>query len=167
MGISKDNSILPSLLQVAQPSTAAQFFHLLRRQMLRPWRKPLVIASPKLMLRMAEAASPRSEFGPNTSFRPVLPDTKVKPSEVRRVLLASGKHCVALEAKRAELGPSAAQIAIVRLEELSPFPTSQLLSELNRFSPHAEIVWSQEEPRNMGAWSYIQPRCRQLLGRKV
>ncbi|XP_026279929.2 2-oxoadipate dehydrogenase complex component E1 isoform X1 [Frankliniella occidentalis] len=151
--------------QVANPTTSAQYFHLLRRQVLRKWRKPLVIVAPKIMIRMSEAASSLMDMAPATTFKPVIGDTSVDPLRVERVLLVSGKHFHALDNQRRQLGRK--DVAIVRLEELCPFPVHQLNQELNRFPKAKHFIWSQEEPRNMGAWTFVKPRIENMVGRKV
>ncbi|KAJ1528513.1 hypothetical protein ONE63_006920 [Megalurothrips usitatus] len=153
--------------QVANPTTSAQYFHLLRRQVLRTWRKPLVVVAPKIMIRMSEASSSLTEMGPSTYFKPVLGDDYVNPDAVERVVLVTGKHYHALAARRQELGPEARTVALVRLEELCPFPVHQLSRELSRFKKAKQFIWSQEEPRNMGAWAFVKPRIENLVGRKV
>ena len=145
--------------QVSQPSTAAQYFHLLRRQALRSWRKPLVVFTPKSMLRHAEASSPIQEFMTG-GFLKVRPD--LEATNVRRILFCTGKigHELRLERKRKkDLG-----IAITLVEQLYPFPEAELASELERHQNAREIVWVQEEPANMGALNYMLPRLRHLAG---
>jgi len=138
--------------QVCQPSTAAQYFHLLRRQALRAWRKPLVVFTPKSGLRHPDAASPIDEFG-RPRFQPVLPDESTETAH--RILLGSGKvlHELRVERKRRER----TDVAIVGLEQLYPFPERQLLAELERHPQAKELVWVQEEPANMGAFTYVDP----------
>jgi 2-oxoglutarate dehydrogenase E1 component len=144
--------------QVCQPSTAAQYFHLLRRQALRPWRKPLVVFTPKSMLRHPEASSPIDQFSTGNFLR-VRPDSEVH--EARRVLLCTGKigHELRMERKKRKIS----DVAIVFVEQLYPFPDAELATELARY-PSAEIVWVQEEPANMGALNYMLPRLRRLAG---
>lgn len=151
--------------QIANPTTAAQYFHLLRRQVLRKWRKPLVIVAPKIMIRMSEAASSLMDMSPSTTFKPVIGDTHADPRAVERVILVSGKHYHALANKRQEL--SRKDVALVRVEELCPFPVSQLNEELSRYPKAKSFIWSQEEPRNMGAWTFVKPRLENLVGRKI
>jgi 2-oxoglutarate dehydrogenase E1 component len=144
--------------QIAQPSTAAQYFHLLRRQALRPWRKPLVVFTPKSMLRHPEASSPIDQFSSGNFLR-VRPDAEVH--EARRILLCTGKigHELRMERKKKKIS----DVAIAFVEQLYPFPETELAAELSRY-PDAEIVWVQEEPSNMGALNYILPRLRRLAG---
>jgi len=144
--------------QIAQPSTAAQYFHLLRRQALRPWRKPLVVFTPKSMLRHPEASSAIDQFS-SGNFHRVRPDAEVH--EARRILLCTGKigHELRMERKKKKIS----DVAIAFVEQLYPFPETEVAAELSRY-PDAEIVWVQEEPSNMGALNYILPRLRRLAG---
>jgi 2-oxoglutarate dehydrogenase E1 component len=152
-------------IQVCQPSNAAQYFHLLRRQALRPWRKPLVVMTPKSMLRHPDAASPLAEFA-KPRFENVLPDREV--SSARRVLLASGKILHELRAERKRRGESAADVAVVGLEQLYPFPERELAAELERFGSAREVLWVQEEPANMGAFFFVDPILDRIAkGRSV
>ena len=150
-------------MQICQPSTAAQYFHLLRRQALRQWRKPLVVFTPKSMLRHPAAASPISEFSA-PRFQNVLPDPEVRNAQ--RVLLCTGKigHELAMERKRRQ----DAETAIVFIEQLYPFPERELEEALSRCANARDFVWVQEEPANMGALSFIMPRLQRILrGRAV
>ena len=146
-------------IQIAQPSTAAQYFHLLRRQALRKWRKPLVVFTPKSMLRHPDAMSPVQELDRDT-FLNVLPDTEV--TNPRRVLVCSGKigHNLRVERSKRKL----TDVAIVFLEQLYPWPKAELQATLDAHPNAAEIVWVQEEPANMGALSYVMPLLRQIAG---
>jgi len=146
--------------QICQPSSAAQYFHLLRRQALRPWRKPLVVFTPKSMLRHPDAASPITEFS-SGSFLRVRPDLEVR--DARRILFATGKIGHELRAERKKR--SDLEVAITLVDQLYPFPTAEIAAELARH-PNAEIVWVQEEPRNMGALAFMMPRLRDLAGRR-
>ncbi|MGD0225529.1 MAG: 2-oxoglutarate dehydrogenase E1 component [Terriglobia bacterium] len=144
-------------MQICQPTTAAQYFHMLRRQALRRWRKPLVVFTPKGMLRHPAAASPLAEFT-SGSFLPVIPDREaVDPT---RVLLATGRIVHALRAERKKLGDK--QTAIFALEQLYPFPDQELLAALKPYRAVREVVWVQEEPANMGALFFVMPRLRRL-----
>ena len=138
--------------QVCQPSTAAQYFHLLRRQALRKWRKPLIVFTPKSMLRAPDAASPLAEFA-KPRFEAVLPDRET--TGARRILLATGKILHELRAERKRRG--AADVAIVGLEQLYPFPEAELAAELERHASAREVLWVQEEPANMGAYGFVDP----------
>ncbi|RZF39407.1 hypothetical protein LSTR_LSTR000928 [Laodelphax striatellus] len=152
---------------VANPTTPAQYFHLLRRQMLRNYRKPLVIVGPKILLRLPEATSPLSAMEPGTNFQPVIDDDdwSLDRSKVSRVILTSGKHYYAIKKHMKE--NNVKETAIVRVEELCPFPTWHLQRELERYSRAKVFIWSQEEPQNMGAWTFVKPRFENLLGRKI
>jgi len=145
-------------IQVCQPSTAAQYFHLLRRQALRAWRKPLVVLTPKSLLRYAGAAS-SLEALTSSCFAPVTPDQEA--TAVERVLIATGKIVHELRAQRKKLNDM--RTAIVSLEQLYPFPENELAAEVGRHSAAREIVWVQEEPANMGALFYVMPRFRRIF----
>jgi 2-oxoglutarate dehydrogenase E1 component len=144
-------------IEVTVPSTAAQYFHLLRRQALRDVRKPLVVLTPKSLLRSAEAASRTEEFV-SGEFRPVLPDPE-PPADASRVILCHGKLFYELAQRRKEW----ANVALIRLEECAPFPADALKEQIERF-PGAEFVWAQEEPENMGAARYGVRNLRDRLG---
>jgi 2-oxoglutarate dehydrogenase E1 component len=146
-------------MQVCQPSSAAQYFHLLRRQALRRWRKPLVVFTPKSMLRHADAASPIEEFS-RPRFETVLDDPAIENAE--RILLCTGKISHELRRERARLGKDTT--AIVVLEQLYPFPEKRLIEILGRHTQARELVWVQEEPANMGALSYVHPVLQRLSG---
>jgi len=146
-------------IQVAYPTTAAQYFHLLRRQLHRQIRKPLVLFTPKQPLRMRESRSPVQELTTG-SFSEVLDDPHVPdPSAVRRVVLCSGK--VAWDAL-GERDARQAPAAIVRLEQLYPFPKEQVLDVLGRYPAAREVVWLQEEPSNMGSWYFVFHRLHDI-----
>ena len=144
-------------LQIAQPSTAAQFFHLLRRQAMRKWRKPLVVFTPKSMLRHPDAMSAAADFSA-TAFETVLADTTVK--NPRRLLVCSGKIGHNLRVERAKR--KVEDVAILFVDQLYPWPESDLLRALEMHPAAKEIVWVQEEPANMGALSFVMPRLRQI-----
>ncbi len=147
--------------QICQPSNAAQYFHLLRRQALRHWRKPLVVFTPKSMLRHPDASSPIEDFT-HKQFCNVLPDQGA--TDAKRILLCTGKIGHELQVERKKRGDSS--IAIVYLEQLYPFPDAELAAEFERH-PHAkDIVWVQEEPANMGALFYVQPRLKRIAGKR-
>jgi len=149
--------------EVVQPTTGAQYFHLLRRQMVRPWRKPLVVVAPKTLLRLPAAASSLADISTGTSFQTVISDPAVKaPEKVEKVVLVSGRHYYTL-AKHIE-DNKIANVAVVRLESLCPFPIERLQQEVVRFKNAKKWVWSQEEHRNQGAWSFVKPRASSLLG---
>jgi 2-oxoglutarate dehydrogenase E1 component len=146
-------------IQVCQPSTAAQYFHLLRRQALRPWRKPLVVFTPKSMLRHPGAASKLEELS-HPRFLTVLPESEVE--RAGRVLVCSGKIGRELREERKQRKDTSA--AIVFLEQFYPFPESELAAELAQHPTAREIVWVQEEPANMGALSYVLPHLERIAG---
>jgi 2-oxoglutarate dehydrogenase E1 component len=146
-------------MQVCQPSTAGNYFHLLRRQVRRSWRKPLVVFTPKSVLRADAAASLFDEFTAG-AFRPVIGDDEA--SSVKVILLCSGKIAHELRAERSSR--DAMDRAIVTVEQLYPFPAAALARELQRHAETAKIVWVQEEPANMGALSYIRPQLKSVVG---
>ncbi len=146
-------------MQVCQPTTAAQYFHLLRRQVLRKWRKPLVVFTPKGMLRSKRAASTRDELV-RGGFRAVLTDPEIV--EADRVLLCTGKIVHELRAERARREDS--RTAIVAIEQLYPFPEAEVHAELRRLATARKIVWVQEEPANMGALAFVRPELQRLCG---
>ncbi|XP_068622692.1 probable 2-oxoadipate dehydrogenase complex component E1 homolog [Battus philenor] len=152
-------------MHVVNPTTPAQYFHLLRRQVVRNYRKPLVVVAPKLLLRHADAISPLSDFAPGTHFKPVIGDTAAEPLKVKRVILVSGKHYYELHRER--MKSKIEDVAILRVEALCPFPLHALQKELERYPNARVFIWSQEEHRNMGAWTFIKPRFENLLGRKL
>ena len=144
-------------MQICQPSTAAQYFHLLRRQVLQAWRKPLIVFTPKSMLRHPDASSGREAFAED-HFQDVLPDASVESP--RRILVCTGKigHNLRVEReRRRDQG-----VAIVFLEQMYPWPAAQLEAALNQHPGAQEIVWVQEEPANMGALTYVMPLLRRL-----
>ena len=147
--------------QICQPSNAAQYFHLLRRQALRKWRKPLIVFTPKSMLRHPDASSPIEDFA-HPHFLNVLPDTEV--SQATRVLLCTGKIGHELRDERKKRKDDST--AIVFLEQMYPFPEAELSAELERHASARDIVWVQEEPANMGAMPYVLPRLRHLAGER-
>ena len=146
-------------IQICQPSSAAQYFHLLRRQAKRMWRKPLVVFTPKSMLRNPDASSPLADFTPaRPRFLPVVPDAEVDGGQ--RVLVCSGKIGHELRQERARRKDNAT--AIIFLDQLYPFPAEELAAEIARHT--GEIVWVQEEPGNMGALANVVPKLRRLAG---
>ena len=148
-------------IQICQPSNAAQYFHLLRRQALRKWRKPLVVFTPKSMLRHPDALSPLEDLT-HQQFLPVIPDAEAQ--DAQRILLCTGKIGHELRAERQKRKDSAnaneLRTAIVFLEQMYPFPEAELTAELQRHSAARDVVWVQEEPANMGALSYMLPRLK-------
>ncbi|XP_008214961.1 probable 2-oxoglutarate dehydrogenase E1 component DHKTD1 homolog, mitochondrial isoform X1 [Nasonia vitripennis] len=152
-------------MQVVNPTTPAQYFHLLRRQMVRNFRKPLILVAPKTLLRHVSATSGLDEIAPGTSFKTVIGDEKAQENAVRKVILVSGKHYYALEKHREILG--AQDVAIIRVESLCPFPVAELNEEIQKYQHAKTFIWSQEEPQNMGAWSFVRPRFENLCGRQL
>jgi multifunctional 2-oxoglutarate metabolism enzyme len=146
-------------MTVAVPSTPSNYFHLLRKQGLGHHNRPMVVFTPKSMLRSKAATSGLTEFT-RGSFRAVLPDHAVDPARTARVLLCSGKVFYDLDAHRRSSGRPDA--AIVRVESLYPFPEEELRAELARFPSGAEVRWVQEEPENQGAWPFVAPRLYRL-----
>jgi 2-oxoglutarate dehydrogenase E1 component len=141
-------------MQITQPTTAAQIFHLLRRQMIRLFRKPLVIMTPKSLLRHKDAASDLSEFAKG-EFQTVIGEIHpIDNGKIKRVVACSGKVYFELVAARKER--SADDVAIIRLEQLYPFPHKALAAELKKYPNLAEIMWVQDEPQNQGSWFYVQ-----------
>ncbi len=151
-------------IQISQPSNAGQYFHLLRRQALRKWRKPLVVFTPKSMLRHPDALSPLDDLT-HQKFLPVIPDTEAQ--DAHRILLCTGKIGHELRAERQKRKDKekdkALSTAIVFLEQMYPFPEEELAAELERHGTARDIVWVQEEPANMGALSYMLPRLRHIV----
>jgi 2-oxoglutarate dehydrogenase E1 component len=157
MQLAADNN-----MQVCQPSTAGQMFHLLRRQMVRQFRKPLIIFTPKSLLRAKDATSPLSEFT-HGEFRTVNPevDESIVPSKVKRVIACSGKVYFDLARKRAEKG--ADDVAILRVAQLYPFPHKAFATEMKRYPKATDVVWCQDEPQNQGAWFFIQHQIHENM----
>src|SRR6185437_5770062 len=144
-------------IQVAQPSTAAQYFHLLRRQAMRPWRKPLVVFTPKSMLRHPEAASPLVDLT-RPRFLNVLPETELRG--VTRLLICTGKIGHELRVERQKRKDTST--GIIFLEQLYPWPEEELRGAIEAHPDANDLVWVQEEPENMGAYSFVLPRLREL-----
>jgi len=147
--------------QVMNISTPANYFHALRRQIHRNFRKPMIVASPKWLLR--RPISSKEEFLEGTKFERMIEDSGealCEPSQVKRLIVCSGKIYYALEEERKRLGID--NVAISRVEQISPFPFDRMIKELERFS-NAEVYWVQEEPMNMGCWTYVEPRMRTCL----
>jgi len=150
MQLAADNN-----MQVVQPTTASQIFHLLRRQQVRMFRKPLVIMTPKSLLRNKEAASPLTDFTKG-EFRTVIgpshPD--IDPPKVKRIIVCSGKVAYDLMKRRDE--KKAWDVVVFRVEQLYPFPHKAFAAEIKKFPNATEIVWAQDEPQNQGAWFFVQ-----------
>ncbi|WP_456302841.1 multifunctional oxoglutarate decarboxylase/oxoglutarate dehydrogenase thiamine pyrophosphate-binding subunit/dihydrolipoyllysine-residue succinyltransferase subunit [Streptomyces mirabilis] len=151
-------------MTVAMPSLPGNYFHLLRQQALDEHRRPLVVFTPKSMLRSKVATSRLTELTTG-AFRAVIPDATADTARIRRVLVCSGKVFYDLDAHRRSAGLT--DTAIVRLERLYPFPTEELGAELARFPAGAEVRWVQEEPENQGAWSFVGSHVHRLAGRPV
>ena len=157
-------------MQVANCSTPSNYFHILRRQMKRDFRKPLILMTPKSLLRHKRAASTLAEMSGESAFHRLLWDNAeyhkdspiklVTDSKIRRVVLCSGKVYYDLEEEREARGIN--DIYLLRVEQLYPFPAKALINELGRFK-NAEMVWCQEEPKNMGAWAFIDPYLEWVL----
>ncbi|MGA7295378.1 MAG: 2-oxoglutarate dehydrogenase E1 component, partial [Terriglobales bacterium] len=144
-------------IQICQPSNAGQYFHLLRRQALRKWRKPLIVFTPKSMLRHPDALSPLEDLT-HQRFLPVIPDTEAQSA--KRILICTGKIGHELRTERQKRGDT--NTAIVFLEQMYPFPEAELTEELERHGTARDIVWVQEEPSNMGGLSYMLPRLKRI-----
>jgi 2-oxoglutarate dehydrogenase E1 component len=147
-------------LQVACPTKPAQYFHLLRRQVLRRWRKPLIVLTPKSLLRHPRATSSLEEFATGR-FERILADRHAKPLEVRRVLMCCGKIYYELQKQREETKRQ--DVAIIRIEQLYPLHDDSLLEALASFPAGTPVRWVQEEPENMGAWPYLRARYGDAL----
>jgi 2-oxoglutarate dehydrogenase E1 component len=147
-------------LQVVNCSTPANYFHVLRRQLHSPNRSPLIVMTPKSLLRHRLAVSDLNDMGENTHFKKILHDTISKPEEIKRVVLCSGKVYYDLLQYRQE--NSKDNVALIRIEQLYPFPAKELENALHHYK-NAEIIWCQEEPKNMGAWTFIDRRLENVL----
>jgi 2-oxoglutarate dehydrogenase E1 component len=148
-------------IQVCQPSNAAQYFHLLRRQALRKWRKPLIVFTPKSMLRNPDALSPIADFS-RPRFLPVIPETEIQ--NAHRLLIATGKIGHELRVERAKRRDTTT--GILFLDQLYPWPETELKAAIEAHPAAHEIVWVQEEPANMGAFNFVMPRLRRLVGER-
>ena len=148
-------------MQVCQPTTPAQMFHLLRRQMLRPYRKPLIIMSPKSLLRHKDSVSPLAQFA-SGMFEPVLGEIDaIHPKQARRVVICSGRLYFDLLAARRERAIK--DIAILRIEQFYPFPHDEFAKQLAPYTKAKELMWAQDEPQNQGAWYQIQHHLREYV----
>ncbi|MGE0659154.1 MAG: 2-oxoglutarate dehydrogenase E1 component, partial [Reyranellaceae bacterium] len=149
--------------QVVNCTTPANYFHVLRRQVRRNFRKPLIVMTPKSLLRHSECVSLLEAMGPNSSFHRVLGEQEelVADAKVKRVVLCSGKVYYDLLAERRKR--EIRDVALLRVEQLYPFPIATVGRELARYA-NAEIVWCQEEPANMGAWHFVDRRIEHVLG---
>ncbi|CAM9433924.1 unnamed protein product [Phaeothamnion confervicola] len=146
-------------MQVVNCTTPANYYHVLRRQVHREFRKPLIVVAPKKLLRFKAATSSMEDMGPGTLFVRVYPEVNQEVLDhahaVKRLVMCSGQIYYDLAAEREKLGRQ--DIAIVRMEQIAPFPFDRIAEEVAKY-PNAEVVWAQEEPKNMGAWSYVMPR---------
>jgi 2-oxoglutarate dehydrogenase complex dehydrogenase (E1) component-like enzyme len=148
-------------IQVCVPTTPAQNFHMLRRQIHRKFRKPLIVMSPKSLLRYEPAASTIEEFT-DGAFQNVLDDpANLERDTVKRVLFCSGKVYYTLSQARDKEGLK--DTAVIRVEQLYPFPRKELQAILSKYRQAREVCWVQEEPKNRGAWQFIEPRLSELL----
>jgi 2-oxoglutarate dehydrogenase E1 component len=146
-------------IQVCQPSTAAQYFHLLRRQALRKWRKPLIVFTPKSMLRHPDALSPLADLS-RPRFLPVIPENEMQNAQL--LLIATGKIGHELRVERAKRKDTTT--GLIFLDQLYPWPEAELKAAIEAHSAAHEIVWVQEEPANMGAFNFVMPRLRRAAG---
>ncbi len=157
-------------MQVVYPTTPANFFHALRRQIKREFRKPLIVMTPKSMLRNKRAVSNLDAFAAGASFHRLLWDTAethkgekiklVRDDKIRRVILCTGKVFYDLYEEREKRGID--DVYLLRVEQLYPFPLKSLVRELTRFKK-ADLAWCQEEPKNMGAWTFVEPYLEWVL----
>jgi 2-oxoglutarate dehydrogenase E1 component len=156
-------------MQVANCTTPANYFHILRRQLKRDFRKPLILMTPKSLLRHKRCVSTLDELAAGTSFHRVLPDDAqgrqdgvklAKDAKIRRVVLCSGKVYYDLYEEREKRGID--DVYLLRVEQLYPFPLKTLTQELARFK-NADVVWCQEEPKNMGSWTFVDPYLEWVL----
>jgi 2-oxoglutarate dehydrogenase E1 component len=149
-------------MQVCYPTTPAQYFHLLRRQAKQKIVRPLVVMTPKSLLRLPAASSTVEELT-NGGFQPVIDDVSiVNRAEVKRVILCSGKVFYDLETARQDARDM--KVAIVRLEQFYPFPAENLQKVLSSYENATQIFWTQEEPQNMGGWTFVEPRLERIKG---
>jgi 2-oxoglutarate dehydrogenase complex dehydrogenase (E1) component-like enzyme len=148
-------------MQVCYPTTPAQYFHLLRRQVKQRAARPLVVMTPKSLLRLPAATSTVAELA-SGGFRPVLDDPDVRDrAQVRRIVLCSGKVYYDLAAAKRKAGDE--RVAVVRLEQFYPFPERSLRETFASYPNVSQLVWAQEEPKNMGGWIFVEPRLRGLM----
>lgn len=150
-------------MQVCVPSTPAQIFHLLRRQLLRPYRKPLIVMSPKSLLRHKLAVSALADLSSST-WLSLIPESEIDSKQVKRIVLCSGKVYYDLLQKRREQQQT--DVALIRIEQLYPFPEEELTAELAHYAKVKDIVWCQEESKNQGAWYCIQHHLFSCLGKR-
>jgi 2-oxoglutarate dehydrogenase E1 component len=149
-------------MQVANCTTPANYFHILRRQMHREFRKPLIIMTPKSLLRHKQAVSPLADFTGDSHFKRLLSDPNAPAeAETKRLVLCSGKVAYELMEARDKAGDRTT--AVVRVEQLYPFPSEPLLARLKRMPALEDVVWAQEEPRNNGYWNFVEAYVEQCL----
>ena len=156
--LGKQSRIQLANWQIVNVTTPANYFHVLRRQVWRDFRKPMVVMSPKSLLRHKLVKSDIDDFLPGSRFKRLLPDTGdglAAPDKVRKLVLCTGKVYYDLLAARTTKGLD--DVAIARVEQISPFPFDLVQEEVKKY-PNAEVVWCQEEPKNAGAWQYARPR---------
>jgi 2-oxoglutarate dehydrogenase E1 component len=150
-------------MQVANCTTPANYFHLLRRQMHRDFRKPLIVMTPKSLLRHKKAVSALADFTGESHFRRILSDpSPPRDEDIRRLVLCTGKLAYELIEARDKAGMG--DVSIVRIEQLYPFPGEALLARLKRMTNLQEVVWAQEEPKNQGYWAHVEPRLERRIG---
>jgi 2-oxoglutarate dehydrogenase E1 component len=149
-------------LQVCYPTTPAQYFHLLRRQVKQESVRPLVVMTPKSLLRLPAASSTVEELT-GGGFNPVMDDARISDkSKVKRIVLCSGKVFYDLDAGRTDSHDD--RVAIVRLEQFYPFPKARLQEVFASYKNATQLFWTQEEPQNMGGWTFVQDRLREIKG---
>jgi 2-oxoglutarate dehydrogenase E1 component len=148
-------------ITVANCTTPASIFHLLRRQALRSYRNPLIVMTPKSLLRHKLAVSKLADFAEGTFFKSVIEDDVKEIDKVEKVIFCSGKVYYDLYEEREKQGKNT--IALIRLEELYPYPKKEILEQLDKYKNAKQIVWCQEEHKNMGAWHYIKPKFEEVL----
>ena len=148
-------------MAVCNLTTPANYFHALRRQLKRNFRKPLVIMTPKSLLRHKLAVSPLAEMAEGSRFQFVIPEAEVAPKGVKRVVISTGKVYYDLLQERRDKGVT--DVALVRLEQIYPFPVRSLTEALKPY-PDAEVIWCQEEPEHNGAWTFVARRIEAVLG---
>jgi 2-oxoglutarate dehydrogenase E1 component len=150
---------------VAYPSTPSQYFHILRRQAMRRERTPLILMQPKSLLRLAEASSHLDDLA-HGKFQPVIDDAQAagRTSEVRRLVLCTAKMYYDLLDARTKAASPSMDVALVRVDELYPWPGNEIAEIVDRYPNIEDVVWAQEEPKNMGAWTYVAPQLRVATG---
>ena len=153
-------------MQVVNCTTPAQYFHVLRRQMMRTYRTPLVVFTPKSLLRLPRATSRPEDFGPDKRFQEVIPDARAdaNPEAVKRLAFCSGKlYYDLLDEQQRRHGDTDVPVSVVRVEQINPWPEQRLLELIGRYPNLESVVWSQEEPANMGAWTFVAHRLHREL----